>query len=524
MKAGLTLDGGLWTSLLAPVFHALYRIAAAAGVAQVSKPAVSRVSKPADTDATWTPCRLGSRRYGRFGNLRYWISGLAQACLVTHSMEASALASDQIRLITLDPGHFHAGLVQKLMYPQVNPVVHVYSPGGPDLEEHLRLVQGFNTRPDNPTHWEEKVYTGPDFLERMVHDKAGNVVVLAGNNLRKTEYIDRSIKAGFNVLADKPMVINPREFSLLRKDFERAARSKVLLYDIMTERYEITSILQRELARTPDVFGTLEKGTAEKPAVVMESVHHFFKEVSGKPLTRPAWFFDARQQGEAIPDVGTHLVDLVQWECFPDQALDWKKDVKVLSAHRWPTMLTREQFKRVTGLDAYPDFLKMAVEGNGTLNVFENGEVTYTLRGVHVKVTPLWRFEAPAGAKDTHYSMLRGTRAVLTIKQTEAQHFQPTLYVENKSGSAAADFERTLRAAVTRLAATWPGIEVKPAGDVWEIVVPQQYSVGHEAHFAQVTERFLRFLEEGKMPDWEVPNMLAKYYTTTEGYRLSNER
>jgi hypothetical protein len=36
-----------------------------------------------------------------------------------------------------------------------------------------------------------------------------------------------------------------------------------------------------------------------------------------------------------------------------------------------------------------------------------------------------------------------------------------------------------------------------------------------------VTERFLRFLAEGKMPAWEVPNMLAKYYTTTEAYRLS---
>jgi len=50
--------------------------------------------------------------------------------------------------------------------------------------------------------------------------------------------------------------------------------------------------------------------------VVIESVHHFFKEVSGKPLIRPAWFFDVRQQGEALPDVGTHLVDLVQWMCF----------------------------------------------------------------------------------------------------------------------------------------------------------------------------------------------------------------
>ena len=225
--------------------------------------------------------------------------------------------SNDVRLITLDPGHFHAGLVQKFMYPQVSPVVHVYAPAGPDLQEHLKRIEGFNTRADQPTHWEEKVYTGPDFLERMLREKAGNVVVLAGNNAHKTEYINRSVSAGFNVLADKPMAITPADFDLLRKAFTRAAANKVLLYDIMTERYEITSILQRELARMPELFGTLEKGTPEQPAVVMESVHHFFKEVAGKPLIRPAWFYDVRQQGEAIPDVGTHLVDCVQWDLLP---------------------------------------------------------------------------------------------------------------------------------------------------------------------------------------------------------------
>ncbi len=46
--------------------------------------------------------------------------------------------------------------------------------------------------------------------------------------------------------------------------------------------------------------------------------------------------------------------------------------------------------------------------------------------------------------------------------------------------------------------------------------------MGHEQHFAQVTEKFLRFLAEGNMPAWEVPDMLAKYYTTTEAYRLSH--
>jgi predicted dehydrogenase len=448
-----------------------------------------------------------------------------QYLLITAAMIlAASTHAQEVRLITLDPGHFHAGLVQKFMYPQVDPVVHVYAPAGSDLQEHLKRVEGYNTRADAPTRWREEVYSGPDFLEQMLRQKAGNVVVLAGNNLRKTEYIDRSIRAGFNVLADKPMAITPDGFTLLREDLALAARAELLLYDIMTERYEITTILQRELARTPEVFGALTKGDREHPAVVMESVHHFFKEVSGKPLIRPAWFFDVRQEGEAIPDVGTHLVDLVQWECFPDRVLDWQKDIQVRAAKRWPTPLTPEQFQRVTGLAQFPDYLKADIGPDGRLNVFENGDVNYTICGVAAKVTALWRFEAPPGGGDTHYSRLIGTRAILTIEQGEAEHYQPTLYVEKNSGASTAEFERALRAAVERLCGTWPGLEVKPAGARWEITVPDKYRVGHEAHFAQVTEEYLRFLAEGKMPEWVAPNLLAKYHTTTEAWRLAHVR
>ena len=48
-------------------------------------------------------------------------------------------------------------------------------------------------------------------------------------------------------------------------------------------------------------------------------------------------------------------------------------------------------------------------------------------------------------------------------------------------------------------------------GDRWHIAVPDRYRIGHEAHFTKVTEKYLGFLEDGKMPDWEVPNMLTKY-------------
>jgi len=442
------------------------------------------------------------------------------------SINMLAAGDGQVQIITLDPGHFHASLVQKSMYPGVSPVVHVFAPSGDDLDGHLKRINDFNSRPENPTHWKEEVYSKPDFLERMIRDKPGNLVVIAGNNTRKTDYINRSLETGFNVLADKPMAINPEQFQLLCKAFDTAAKKKLLLYDIMTSRFEITAILQRELAGMPDVFGTLEPGTLEHPGVEMESVHLFFKEVAGKPLIRPAWFFDVRQEGEAIPDVGSHLIDLVQWECFPGQSLNWRKDIKVLSARRWRTPLAPDQFKRATGLEHYPDFLKKDVGSDGWLDVFANGEVRYTIRGVHAHVTAHWNFEAPPGEQDSEYSILRGSHANLVIRQGAEQKYQSTLYVENNSAGADEKYETSLRKAVATLAKKWPGLELKPcgtSGNSWQLVIPEKYNVGHEAHFAQVTENFLRYLAVGKLPEWEGPNMLCKYYTTTEAFRLSHK-
>ena len=140
------------------------------------------------------------------------------------------------------------------MYPGVDPIVHVYAPPGHDVGLHLDRINAFNSRKENPTHWQEQVYTGEDFLDRMLSEKAGNVVVLAGNNRKKTDYILRSLEAGFNVLADKPMAIDPKKFAVLAQAFEIARQHNLVLYDIMTERFEIATILQRELSRRARSF------------------------------------------------------------------------------------------------------------------------------------------------------------------------------------------------------------------------------------------------------------------------------
>ena len=153
-------------------------------------------------------------------------------------------------------------------------------------------------------------------------------LVIAGNNRRKTEYLTRAVEAGFHTLADKPMAIDAAGFVALEKAFAAARKQGVLLYDIMTERHEITTMLQKEFSTIAPVFGGLLNGSQGDPAVTKESVHHFSKMVSGAPLRRPAWFFDTVQQGEGLVDITTHLVDLVQWECFPDQIIDYHRDVQ----------------------------------------------------------------------------------------------------------------------------------------------------------------------------------------------------
>lgn len=423
-----------------------------------------------------------------------------------------------VQLVTLDPGHFHAALVQKTVYEDVDSTVHVYAPEGPDLKLHLDRVNGFNGRAESPTNWNEQVYTGPDFFEKMISDKKGNVVVISGNNKKKTEYILGSLKNQFNVLADKPMVIDSKGFKQLKEAFDVAAKNKLLLYDIMTERFEITTMLQRELSMLPEVFGTLEKGTPQNPAITKESVHHFYKYVSGNVLTRPAWFLDATQQGEGIVDVMTHLVDLVQWECFPEQSID-TADIKVNTAKRWPTEMALSQFKAITKLDVFPDYLKDKVESDSLLKIFCNGEINYQIRGIHAKTSVIWKYQAPEGTGDTHYSIMRGSKANLVIRQGKEEQYKPTLYLEPVGKDA--KYEAVLLEQIKSVAAKYPGVELRKLKNGWEVVIPEKYKEGHEAHFGRVTEKFLEYLKNGNMPSWEIPNMIAKYYTTTQGLEVS---
>ena len=427
--------------------------------------------------------------------------------------------SNTVKLMTLDPGHFHAALIQKTSYEDIDLTVDVYAPEGPEVNTFLKSIDAYNSRENNPTNWSVNTHLGDNYLQQMISEKPGNVMVVSGKNSKKIDYIHAAVKAGLNVYADKPLVTDPDGLKKLEEVFRIAEENNVLVYDIMTERFEVNTGIQKALSMVSSVFGELVDGTTENPAISKESIHHLFKYVSGKPLVRPAWFLDTEQQGEGIIDVTTHLVDLVQWEAFPNQIIK-SSEIDMLSAKRWPTILSKDQFKKITGLNSYPNYLeKDKIEND--LHIYCNGEMNYTIKGKHAKVSVIWNYTAPEGTGDTHQSIMRGTKSDLIIRQGADENFKPTLYINSKVDEG---FESKLNLSIYELQSEFPGIKAEKISDkVWKIIVPDLLKIGHEAHFGQVTNNFLKYFKNGKLPDWEIPNMKAKYYTTIEAYKLATK-
>ena len=425
--------------------------------------------------------------------------------------------SNTVKLMTLDPGHFHAALIQKTSYKDIDLTVDVYAPEGPEVNTFLKSIDAYNSRENNPTNWSVNTHLGDNYLQQMISEKPGNVMVVSGKNSKKIDYIYEAVKAGLNVYADKPLVTNPDGLKKLEEVFRIAEENNVLVYDIMTERFEVNTGIQKAFSMVSSVFGELVDGTPENPAISKESIHHLFKYVSGKPLVRPAWFLDTEQQGEGIIDVTTHLVDLVQWEAFPNQIIK-SSEIDMLSAKRWPTILSKDQFKKITGLNSYPNYLeKDKIEND--LHIYCNGEMNYTIKGKHAKVSVIWNYTAPEGTGDTHQSIMRGTKSDLIIRQGADENFKPTLYINSKVDEG---FESKLNLSIYELQSEFPGIKAEKISDkVWKIIVPDLLKIGHEAHFGQVTNNFLKYFKNGKLPDWEIPNIKTKYYTTIEAYKLA---
>ena len=423
----------------------------------------------------------------------------------------------KIGLIVVDPGHFHAALAQKEMYDNVAERVHVYAPVGPDLVDYLSRIARFNNRADAPTSWQIEAHASADFLDRMARERPGDAAIFAGRNNEKIGGIGRAVEAGLHVLADKPMIIRRADLKLLAKVLDTAAAKGLVVLDMMGGRAEITRSLTRALHNDPEIFGEQIAGSASEPGVTMTSIHHLMKVVSGAPNLRPSWYFDIKQQGDALADIGTHLVDRVHGTLFPGEALDYRRDIDIGAVKRWPTMMDLAQFRQVTGTMDWPEYLGDAVAG-GTLAYQCNVNLGYATRGIHVGLDMVWEWLEPLDGGDTHTETWRGTSARIELRHGPEHGWKAQLYVVPQ-----ADIASALERRVTDLARTHRGLGLERHGAEWKIVVPDGLRIGHDAHFRELTKSFLACVESpASLPAETNANLLAKYYVCTAAEAASH--
>jgi hypothetical protein len=114
---------------------------------------------------------------------------------------------------------------------------------------------------------------------------------------------------------------------------------------------------------------------------------------------------------------------------------------------------------------------------------------------------------------------MRGPKVNLVIRQGKEENYKPVLYIEPVSTDTA--FPTILKQHFSKISTKFPGVELYKITKGWIVKLPEQLVEGHEAHFSRVMEKFLEYFKNKNMPAWEVPNMLAKYYTTSKGLEFA---
>jgi predicted dehydrogenase len=386
--------------------------------------------------------------------------------------------------------------------PRVADEIFVYAREGAELRDFLALIERFNRRSANPTRWRPVVTTADDPLGRLVEERRGDVVILAGRNGGKARSIRRLHESGFHVLADKPWLVEPSDLEHVRAGLD----GWPLAAEIMTGRHDVAAGLVKRLVGAAEIFGSFR---ADAPAIEQESVHHLEKLVDGAPLRRPWWFFDVRAQGSGPVDIPTHVVDQAQWFVDGDAVAP-----VLLSARAWSTRVPVQAFRRITGEAEFPRELEAFVDGD-TLSYRCNAELVYQIGRVTASAATRWNLSPSPGGGDVSHSVAHGTRADVRLEQSARTDHRRKVFVEPRTD--AGDVPRALRETVMAWQAELPGVEVAPAApETFEVTVPAPLDGGHETHFARVLDEFLTMVDAHRWPRALAERTLAKYTLLAE--------
>ena len=275
-------------------------------------------------------------------------------------------------------------------------------PGARCLCDPRRAVEH---RADDPTHWRLHLHDGAGLLQRVVEERQGDFVVLAGRNDTKLATIASLTQAGLPVLADKPWLTDSRQLPYLAQ----VTTGSCVAMDLMTGAYSLRAQVMAQVVHTPELFGTFvthEGSSTRHRAGVRASSHQtgqWSAIATARMVLRPPC---PRRWGGGCPSAYGGAGAGVGARGSRGRG---ERDLVLASARCWPTPVPLDLFRESTGLATYPVALLPAVR-DGVLQYACNSEICYRLQGIHVCQRAKWRQREPAGTGDLHRQPLRPLR------------------------------------------------------------------------------------------------------------------
>ena len=291
-------------------------------------------------------------------------------------------------LMVLEPEHFHAALPFKQDLVSVSRDVYVFAHAGQALEQFVRWIETFTENPSHPSNWKLHLRISDNPLEQLLDERPGDVVIVAGRNNTKARTVDCLASEGLHVLADKPLVVEPEEFRYLHDAMNNGVGC---VADMMTCRYDPKWRLLSALVGCREVFGGFDTSLGD--SLTIESLHFLAKTVAGKPLRRPASYFDVDWQGWGIADVSTHYVD--QAFRLLHKHVGTAHEPRLVSSRAWPTEVSQADFCNITGEPDWSDKLSQYLNpACDVLSLYANGEFQFTVGNCSVRLRVDWKLRS----------------------------------------------------------------------------------------------------------------------------------
>jgi predicted dehydrogenase len=427
-----------------------------------------------------------------------------------------------VRLMTLDPSHFHAALLTQRRVEGVHPRVYVYSDFSKELLTYLEWMQLGHSRIPHGQGWEMDVRASDRWRARALQEQPGNTVVITGANRSKIDLMLDSVRAGLHVIADKGWIVDQADFPMLETLIHEAELREVLLWEMMPLRHKIAHKLLREILYLPEIFGDILSGTVEDPALTIDSTQFLQKSPIGLPVIRPTWWLDHHISGHVLADSMNYLVDLAFWMLFPGEPIQHISDAECLDASGWASPVSEEQFHAITGLTKAPEIFRT----DGKIMFESNGLMAFTVKGVHIRTNCQWDFDSERKAGDIHDFVARGSRSMVTLTCPPKPSESPweLLVIPNRSADKPL-ISLALQQALSRWRPHHPGLYLREHPSSIEVVIPNSETSDSVSNFEQILIGFVNaFRNPRSIPAWEGSNRLARYYLTTRATEIAEKK